>query len=273
MAAHTAHALAPFAGGGSSVPPFHRFRGLDLVTPESRSGGLSWGFVTSLFAHAILLAAVILVPVLSPAVLPEPGVGIKAFFATPPEIAPAPPPPPPAAPRAARALAPTRPIVVEPPRFVAPIAVPEQVKPETEGLSLLGVEGGVPGGVEGGVPGGVVGGVVGGLPLAPPPLAERQVVRIGGAIVAPRLLRRVAPEYPLLAQQVRVMGTVVAEARVDTEGRVRSVVIVSGHPLFAEAVIAAVAQWRYQPLLLNGVPTEFILSVSLNFNLLRPEGK
>ena len=29
----------------------------------------------------------------------------------------------------------------------------------------------------------------------------------------------------------------------------------------------AVKQWRYQPLLLNGEPTGFILTVTVNFNL------
>ena len=31
--------------------------------------------------------------------------------------------------------------------------------------------------------------------------------------------------------------------------------------------MAAVKQWRYRPLLLNGVPTEFILTVTVNFSL------
>jgi TonB family protein len=99
---------------------------------------------------------------------------------------------------------------------------------------------------------------------------ERTAVRIGGALVAPKLLRRVAPEYPYLAVQVRATGTVVAEAHVDEAGRVTSVTLVSGNPVFAEAVIAAVSQWRYQPLLLNGIPTPFILNVNLYFNLLPP---
>jgi TonB family protein len=95
-------------------------------------------------------------------------------------------------------------------------------------------------------------------------------VRIGGALVAPKLLRRVAPEYPYLALQTRSAGTVVAEAHVDDQGRVTSVTVVSGNPVFTEAVVAAVQQWRYQPLLLNGVPTPFILNVNLSFNLLPP---
>lgn len=130
------------------------------------------------------------------------------------------------------------------------------------------MEGGVPGGVEGGVPGGVLGGVVGGLPLEPLPKAPPpRVVRVGGKMVAPELVRRVSPAYPELARLARVDGVVILEAQVDIRGRVKTVKVLRGQPLLDEAAIEAVKRWRYRPLLLNGVPTEFILTVTLMFNL------
>ena len=47
----------------------------------------------------------------------------------------------------------------------------------------------------------------------------------------------------------------------------KSIKILRGHPLFDDAAQAAVKQWRYQPLLLNGEPTGFVLTVTINFNL------
>ena len=47
----------------------------------------------------------------------------------------------------------------------------------------------------------------------------------------------------------------------------KDVKVLRGHPLFDESALAAVRQWRYQPLLLNGEPTEFILTVTVMFNL------
>src|SRR6185436_13814232 len=119
------------------------------------------------------------------------------------------------------------PKIVEPTRaFVAPIEVPNEVRPE-EGLDL-GVEGGVAGGVEGGVPGGVVGGVVGGLPTAlPPPPAP--VVRIGGRLLPPRIVRKVEPVFPDLAVSARIGAMVVLEAEVDTRGYVKFAKVLSGH--------------------------------------------
>jgi len=151
----------------------------------------------------------------------------------------------------------------EPAKFVAPLETPAEIKPE-EGIAL-GVEGGVPGGVEGGVPGGVVGGIVGGLPQEGPPPGAK-LVRVGGQIKTPKLLKRVDPVYPELAKQARAGALIILEATVDASGRVQDVTLLRSSPLFDEAAVDAVKQWSYRPLLLNGVPTPFIVTVTLNFH-------
>jgi protein TonB len=153
-------------------------------------------------------------------------------------------------------------------KLVAPLKIPDVLPVPEASLDIgSGAEGGGPGGVEGGVPGGVVGGIVGGLPLGPPPPPPPKVVRVGGNLSAPALLRRVDPVYPELARDARVQGVVILEARVDTRGRVASVKVLRGQPLLDDPAVAAVRQWRYRPLLLNGEPTEFILTVTVNFRL------
>jgi protein TonB len=243
-----------------------RFRSLVLTEQPSLVKPRSMTLSVSIVLHTALVIAVILIPILTTDILPPPGDALRAFLVAPPEVAPPPPPPPPPAagvrPVAKAPVAP-RPVTEEP-KFVAPIEVPAEIVPE-EGIDLSGMEGGVPGGVEGGVPGGVVGGVVGGLPQAAPP--PPKVVRVGGQIIAPKLVKDVKPEYPDLAIQARVSGMVILEAQVDTRGHVKTVHVLRGAPLFDDAAIAAVKQWRYQPLLLNGEPTEFILTVTLMFNL------
>ncbi len=248
-------------------PAEFRFTSLDPKEEVTRGRTLSTTVATSLLIHGTLVVALVLIPLFLHETLPEPGEAVRAFFVSPADVAPPPPPPPPpaAAPAAARVA---RPVVHSAPidtsRLVAPIEVPDQIKPE-QSLDLGGVEGGVPGGVEGGVPGGVVGGIVGGLPAAPPPPAK--VVRIGGNVVAPQPIKRVTPDYPQLAAAARITGVVVIEAHVGTDGRVLTADVLKGTPLLNEAAVAAVRQWRYRPLLLNGVPTEFILTVTVNFNL------
>jgi periplasmic protein TonB len=268
-----AHAT-PFASfpvpHGSSHRSEPRFALDSLVFSGPRehraSRALRPGFF-SLAVHLIVVAAIIVLPlVVGEDVLPAASDAVRAFFVPPAEVA-LPPPPPPPPPAGARALKPA-PAALRPTaeaKFVAPIEVPELVQPE-ESLDF-GVEGGVPGGVEGGVPGGVVGGIVGGLPDAPPPAAAVRPVRVGGMIRTPKLLNLVKPEYPPLAVAARIKAMVVLEAVVGTDGRVQTATVLYGQPLLNQAAIDAVMQWRYQPLLLNGVPMPFVVNVTLNFNL------
>lgn len=254
---------APASPPGSL--PTVRFESLVLTAPASLRKGRTATLTISLIVHGALVAALVLIPILYDDILPAPDAAVfRTFFVTPAAVAPPPPPPPPP-PAGVRAQprTPVAPRPVEEPKFVAPIEVPTEIKPE-EGLDL-GVEGGVPGGVEGGVPGGVVGGVVGGLPSeAPPPT---RAVRIGGKMKAPALLHRVNPDYPELALAARVTALLILEATVGEDGQVQDVTVLRGQPLFDPAAVAAVKQWRYRPLLLNGVPTPFILTVTLKFSI------
>jgi protein TonB len=257
---HATSVIDAVAGRTAGHSPI-LFQSLILTTPESHQARKGATFFISLVLHSGLVLVVAVLPLIFYDALPSQE-ALKAFFVQPLEVAPPPPPPPP--PAAARAVARPAPrIDVQPPSgFVAPIDVPNEIRPE-EALDLG--DDGAAGGVEGGVPGGVVGGVVGGLPTGAPPPAR--VVRIGGQIAQPRIIRKVEPVFPDLAIQSRIGALVILEAEVDTRGFVKNVKILRGHPLFDEAAVQAVKQWRYQPLLLNGEPTGFILTVTVNFNL------
>jgi len=217
----------------------------------------------SIVLHLVIILVIVVVPILTSEEMPEPTAAVRAFFVEPAPAPPPPPPPPPPAPKQQEAPKPTPVKQTEEPKFVAPVAVPEKVKPE-EGMDL-GVEGGMEGGVEGGVPGGVVGGVVGGLPDAPPPV--QQAVRVGGHIKEPKKLKNIGPVYPDIAKQARVQGIVILEATISPQGKVSDVKVLRGNPLLDPAAIEAVRQWVYTPTLLNGVPVPVIMTVTVNFTL------
>jgi protein TonB len=113
-------------------------------------------------------------------------------------------------------------------------------------------------------------GTTGGLPGAPPfPVASpppAEPVRIVDLRQA-RLVERVAPEFPPLARAAGLSGRVVLDALVGPDGRVVSVEVTQGHRIFDSAAREAVLRWRYEPLLLNGAPTPFRLTVTVNFQL------
>ncbi len=223
----------------------------------------------SIAMHAAVLAAFVLGPLLGDLVSPEPAIGLRAFFAEPGIVAAPPPPPPPAAAPRAPVQPKTPPPATNANTFVAPVEIPDQIARPSISVG----EGGVVGGVEGGVEGGVAGGIVGGLPTVITPLAKPapRVIRVGGEIREPARLVYVAPEYPLIASQAGVVGMVIIEAHVGADGRVKDATVLRGQPLFDEPAKAAVMQWRYQPLLLNGVAMEFVLTVTVKFSIRTPE--
>ena len=81
------------------------------------------------------------------------------------------------------------------------------------------------------------------------------------------LIRRVQPDYPALAMQARIQGTVVLRAVIDREGTIQDLQVISGHPVLVQAAINAVRQWRYRPYYLNDQPVEVETQVTVNFSL------
>jgi protein TonB len=242
----------------------------------------------SIGIHAVVLGAVVVVPLLSFNDLPDPVMNgaIRAFMVE--AAAPPPPPPPPPPPAAAAPRPMTQPKIVQPkpmeePKFTAPIEVPKELpKPEPTGLGSgvpePGEPGGVEGGVKGGTPGGVVGGVIGGVPGGvlggiiggvekEEPPKPTGPVRVGGKIHPPAKINNVAPVYPPMARQARVEGVVILEATISSSGKVTDVKVLRGIPLLDSAALDAVRQWTYSPTLLNGVPVPVIMTVTVNFRL------
>ena len=229
--------------------------------------------LVSTLVHLTVVAVFIIVPLMYVSSDLPPVPDMLAFVVS---AAPPPPPPPPAPPAAKSA----KPSVVksQPTTRVqaAPVDAPTTIKDEEAPIESA-TDDGVPGGVEGGVPGGVVGGIVGGLltgalpppPPPPPPVppVERAPVRIGGELTAPALLERVEPDYPPLAVRAQVKGVVILEAVVDRDGSVEDVRVLRSIPLLDSAAVAAVRKWRYSPLLLNGKPERFVLTVTVSFSL------
>ncbi len=243
----------------------------DLITektPHMPSGGRVATLLSSV-VHAGLLGAIVTVPLLFVTnTLPHMPTMLAFVAATAPPPTPAPPPPPPA-PRAKDV--PAKVLVSN--QNAAPLTAPSRIEPEPAGPTD-GDDGAV-GGVDGGISGGIVGEIVGNLaappppqpPPPPPPAAPPGPVRIGGEIRPPTLLQRVEPVYPVLALNAHVEGTVILEAIIDENGTVQSLKVLRSVSLLDKAAVAAVEQWRYSPVILNGRPVPVILTVVVSFKI------
>ncbi len=235
-----------------------------------------WTIFVSFGLQCLLIGVAILIPLIHYDV-------IKTTQLTGLLVAPPPPPPPPPPPAAVPQVKIVKiiPKQFDAGRLMAPKSIPKNVEmikedelPQTGGGG--GVVGGVPGGVPGGTAGGVIGGIISSVPTAapppPPPVVkekpkEIQRIRVGGNVQQAKLVRRQMPVYPALAKQARIQGTVRFTAIIGTDGTIRNLQLLGGHPLLVPAAQEAVRQWVYQPTLLNGEPVEVITQIDVNFTL------
>lgn len=106
-----------------------------------------------------------------------------------------------------------------------------------------------------------------GAPASPVELPKR-LFRIGGRVLPPRLLHKTEPSYTKSAQQERIQGTVLLEARVDTDGKARNFQIL--HSLDSgldQNAIEAVSKWRFRPGTRDGQPVPVLAQFEVNFVL------
>jgi TonB family protein len=82
-----------------------------------------------------------------------------------------------------------------------------------------------------------------------------------------RLLIHTDPHFPAEAIAARRAGNVVLEVQVAEDGSVSDIRTLSGDPILANAAIAAVRNWRYQPYREHNRPTQFQTDVTLSFSL------
>jgi TonB family protein len=81
-----------------------------------------------------------------------------------------------------------------------------------------------------------------------------------------QVLKRVSPSYPIIAKQRRLSGTLLVDALVDKSGKVTTMQLVSGPPVFRDAAFEAIKQWQFKPAMLNGQPIDQHTQIRLQFN-------
>jgi TonB family protein len=92
-------------------------------------------------------------------------------------------------------------------------------------------------------------------------------VRVGGNIRPPTRTQFAEPVYPPTARAAQVQGVVILEVVIGADGAVSNARVLRSIPLLDQAALDAVRQWRYEPTLLNGVPTPVIMTATVNFTL------
>lgn len=244
----------------------------DLVVSNPRPARSRLWLQGSLVAHAVAIAALILVPILWPGPPPEHTDYIRALIYNPP------PPPPPPLPKGSALIEkaePAKPVTPDPkpqkPDFTVDVPKDVPLKPESRtpesdqhgsptgsdiGMAE-GMEVGVEGGVVGGVPGGVIGGVIGGTGDGPVLDYDQP----------PRPIRMDRPQYPQEAFVKKIEGTVEVEFLIDASGNVTRARVVSSIPALDQAALQTVYKWRFSPAIKNGHPVATIARAPVAFRI------
>ncbi len=97
--------------------------------------------------------------------------------------------------------------------------------------------------------------------------AAPNVVSVSRGVTQGMLVHQTIPDYPMIAKEAMVQGTVVLQARISKTGMVEDVKAISGPEMLRQAAVNAVKHWRYRPYLLDNQPVEMDTTVDVVFSL------
>ena len=103
--------------------------------------------------------------------------------------------------------------------------------------------------------------------VALPALINAETINIPTASAMSRVAKKVAPDYPPAAKQLKVTGTQEVEITVNEEGSVVDAKVIKGNAMFSAASTSAVKQWKFTPLVQDGAPKGFTSVIVFNYSM------
>lgn len=104
--------------------------------------------------------------------------------------------------------------------------------------------------------------------VAPP--TEEELPKYGDYVYVeelPEAITKVPPTYPDIAREAGVDGTVMVQALVGKDGKVKDTKVVKSIPMLDSAAEAAVKLWVFKPALSNNKPVAVWVAVPVRFTL------
>ena len=96
---------------------------------------------------------------------------------------------------------------------------------------------------------------------------EDEVIEFFAVQQKPRVLKKVAPKYPSLAQKAGIEARVVVDFIVNRQGIPESIKILKGHPMLNDAAIEAIKQYKFSPGMQRDKPVPVRWRIPISFKL------
>ena len=71
---------------------------------------------------------------------------------------------------------------------------------------------------------------------------------------------KITPRYPEVAKHMNLMGSVKVEIVIGPDGKIKNTNVVGGHPIFINATLDALKEWKYEP-----AKTETVATLTFDF--------
>ncbi len=97
--------------------------------------------------------------------------------------------------------------------------------------------------------------------------AEDLVVHVSQNEAVKAAKEKVQPEYPAMAKQLHLEGTVQVEAHIGSSGNVDEVKPLAGNAVLMNAAVQALKRWKFTPFTADGKPTKAVADMSFSFKL------
>jgi protein TonB len=99
-------------------------------------------------------------------------------------------------------------------------------------------------------------------------LRAEDVLRITESVARKAVVKKVEPEYPAMARQVRLSGQVQVDVLIDASGNVENVRVLKGNALLSNSAVSALKKWKFTPFVGAGnKPAKAVTSLTFDFRL------
>ena len=104
-------------------------------------------------------------------------------------------------------------------------------------------------------------------PAATPKQEPPKVLKVSIGVLQGKILSLPKPNYPPIAKQLRLQGSISVQVLIDEHGKVVSAKALGGHQILVNAAESSATQARFSPTLLSGQPVKVSGVIIYNFVL------